>query len=132
MSVESFSGSELEDLVEDLSDLRHDLGKYVVFELRFLGDGPGVEDLRAALRADLLSTRRRGDATETAWAVWARLRPGQLDGDPDVQSIDALVERLATADLDGDEASLHAIAAVARRVADGTRRLHRRAADRLP
>jgi hypothetical protein len=132
VNVEDISGSALEDLVEDLSDLRHDLGKYIVFELRFLGDEPGIVDLRGALRTDLLSTRRRGDATETAWAVWARLRPPQLDGDPDVRAIDALVERLATADLDGDEESLRAVAADARAVASATRRLHRRAVEQQP
>jgi ribosomal protein L12E/L44/L45/RPP1/RPP2 len=131
MRVEDVPEPELADLVEDLSDLRHDLGKYVTFGVRFLGPGPSVDDLRAALEGDLLRTARRGEVTETAWQVWDRLRPAGLDADPDVQRIDAGVAALQGVDLSGGEDQLTAAAEQARAVAEATRSLHRRAARRL-
>jgi hypothetical protein len=131
MRVEDVPRSDLEDLVEDLADLRHDLGKYVTFGVRFLGPDPALEDLRSALQGDLLRTARRGEATETAWELWARVRPEGLDGDPDVERIDAGVQALRGADLSGGGAQLTAAAEQARGIAEATRSLHRRAATRL-
>jgi hypothetical protein len=131
MRVEDVSGADLEDLVDDLSDLRHDLGKYVTFGVRFLGPDPSESDLREALEGDLLRTARRPGGDEAAWQVWARLRPAELDDDPDVVRIDAGIAALRDADLSGGRAALEAAAATAREVADATRSLHRRAAARL-
>lgn len=131
MRVEDVPAAELEDLVEDLADLKHDLGKYVTFGVRFLGPEPGTEDLREALQGDLLRTARRPSGTESAWQVWARLRPDELDDDPDVQRIDSLVAALRGVDLAGDRATLDAAADRARAIAEATRSLHRRAAARL-
>ncbi len=128
MRVEEAGAEVLEDLVEQLADLRHDLGKYVCFETRFVGVEAAEPDLRDALRADLLRTRCGRDAegreaTETAWALWARLRPGTLAGDPDITEIDALIGRLQAADLSGDLACLRRTAEDAMEVASVTRRL---------
>lgn len=131
MPLDAVTGEDLEDLVDDLADLRHDLGKYITFEVRFLEDPATDDDLRAALRRDLLETRRGAAGTEPAWDVWARLRPARLDGDPDVAALDDLLARLRDADLDGPRATLDAAADLAREVAATTRRLHRRALDRL-
>lgn len=131
MRVEDVPHTELEDLVEDLADLRHDLGKYVTFGVRFLGPDPAPADLRAALEGDLLRTARRGDATETAWQLWARIRPAGLADDPDVQRIDLGIRALEDADLSADAVGLAATAERARDVAEATRSLHRRAAIRL-
>ena len=132
MRVEDVPASELADLVERLADIRHDLGKYLTLGVRFAGDDPGEEDLRDALRSDLLRTARRPSGDEAAWHVWARLRPAGLDADPDVCRIDAGVAALEAADLGAPRGALMELAAQAAAVADATRRLHRRACARLP
>ena len=121
------SEEEAEDLLDLAADIRHDLGKYVVFEARFAGPDASVEERRAALRADLLATRRGPRGVEPAWAVWARLRPAELAGDPDVERIDAALAALRGVDLDGDAAELERAAALAAEVAEATRRLDARA-----
>ena len=131
MKVEALALVQREALADRLADVRHDLGKYIRFETRFVEDGADVDALRAALRADLLATRRRGDQLEAASSVWARLRPGELDGDPDVGVIDAAMAALAGVDLDGPEPSLREAAGLAREVSEATRRLHTRARARL-
>ena len=131
MRVDDLPLEELEDVVEDLADIRHDLGKYLTLGARFLGPEPGVADLREALKGDLLRTARRASGDETAWELWARLRPDGLDTDPDVQKIDEGIQALAMADLEGDRTVLEAAAACAVEVSQATRNLHRRAAVRL-
>lgn len=136
MRVEDLGRDELEALLPVVEDLRHDLGKYVCFEVRFVGLDAGVDDLRAALRADLLATRRRAGQTEAAWQLWGRLRPDALDGDDDVAVIDQAVAQLRRAELerrlDGDRDALIALAGQATVVRDATRRISdriRRAAE---
>jgi len=78
---------------------KHDLGKYVSFQLRWLpADAPDSE-LLDALRADVLQTRRGPSGSESAPELWARLRPGlsPLDPDPDLAAVDAAVAALAAA-----------------------------------
>lgn len=131
MKLEDVPGAELEELALRLADLRHDLGKYIRFETRFALEQGDVEALRKALRADLLATRRRGDAMEAASAVWARMRPAELDDDPDVGAIDRAMGSLADADFAGSEPALRVIASLAAEVSDATRRLHERARRRV-
>ena len=131
MRLEALPVATLEGLLDQLGDLRHDLGKYIRFETRFVEDSGDLEALRAALRADLLSTRRRGSEVERATAVWARMRPVELDGDPDVLVIDEAMAALADLDLDGPEAALRAASEATGRVAEATRRLLARARARL-
>ena len=54
---------------------KHDLGKYVTFQTRWLGADASEEERLDALRADLLETRRGPDGTVDALAVWAEFRP---------------------------------------------------------
>lgn len=126
MKLEDFPADALETLAERVGDLRHDLGKYICFETRFLAPDAETEVLRASLRADLLATRRRGQQIERASDLWARLRPTELEGDPDVLAIDWAMGQLASVDLDGDRATLDRAAGLARQVADATRRLDAR------
>ena len=131
MSLDAFRGQALEELVEDLSDLRHDLGKYVSFEARFVGaEGPEGE-LRAALRKDLHRTREARGQVESAWELWARLKPEGLDQEPEVQRVQAALDALALLDLDGGRAVLEAALAHATEIGEACRSLHRRAADLL-
>lgn len=116
----------LEDLSYELADLKHDLGKYMTLEVRFLGEGPDTEALRAALRADLLETDKRAGAVQPAWAVWARLKPSRLD-DPDLAEVDAAIAALRDTALDGlDHAGLQAVAGQARAVQAALKRVHAR------
>ena len=127
MKLEDISPDALPELIEDLTDLRHDLGKYITFEVRFLGPDPDTESLRAALRADILQTAKRGEQISSAWEVWAGLRPAALAEDPDVARIEAALAGLRHVDLAGDQDTLQQAADLARQVAEGTRSLHRRA-----
>ena len=131
MKVETLPLEVLEGLADRLADARHDLGKYIRFETRFVEDSADVGALRDALKADLLATRRRGDQLEPAVAVWARLRPAELDGDPDVAAIDAAMASLAGFDPGAPEAALREAARQAREVSEASRRLHARARTRL-
>ena len=53
---------------------RHDLGKYVCLEARFVGPEGSAEELRAALLADLRRTNRGPSGDEDVATVWARVR----------------------------------------------------------
>jgi hypothetical protein len=78
-------------LEDHLSRLRHDLGKYVSLQVRWLGADPEPGDLGRALAADLLETRRGPNGTVDASTVWAELRPGiasALAGDADFVALD--------------------------------------------
>ncbi len=63
------------DVAEHLQRLRHDLGKYVSLQVRFLGEGAAPEARREALAADLLQTRRSPDGAVDAYTLWAERRP---------------------------------------------------------
>ena len=71
--------------------LRHDLGKYVSLQVRWVGEGASPDDLREALMADLLATRRGPDGATDALTLWAELRAdwrGDWANDPDVRRIE--------------------------------------------
>lgn len=130
MRIEDLGTDDLELLDEDLSDIRHDLGKYLGFATRFLGVDASEDDLREALRSDLLATRRHGDRVEAAWEVWARLRPARLDGDEDVTVIDERLAELSTIDLTGPLPELRRARGLAREVTEATIRMVARVAAR--
>ncbi|MCB9745547.1 MAG: hypothetical protein H6740_23410 [Alphaproteobacteria bacterium] len=114
---------------------KHDLGKYVAFEARWLPeDAPDAEWVEA-LRADLLHTRRGPEGSEGAASIWARLRPS-LPECAEVQAVDARVIEItenSSALLSGElrRPQLDALAAAARDIAAQlaalTRRLDREA-----
>ena len=58
---------------EALARIRHDLGKYVVLQQRWLPPGATDGERRAAVLADVLETRRSPRSTDDAVAVWAGL-----------------------------------------------------------
>jgi hypothetical protein len=124
--------AQVERLLPQLEDLRHDLGKYIQFEQRFLEEPVGESALRRALCADLLATRRGAQGSEAAWQVWERQRPAALDGDPDVARIDACMVQLLAFDPASSLDVLHEMAGVSRVVAASTRDLLQRARDLLP
>lgn len=110
--------------------VRHDLGKYVCFEARWLGEDAPPAELRAALEADLGHTRRGPAGDEDCTVVWARLRPEVVA--LGVQEIDTLVAELGTAlsRLAGmDVGELRHLAQRARELSEACRRLTERAED---
>lgn len=66
-------------LHELLARLKHDLGKYVALQQRWLPEGASHHDSEQALRADLLQTRRGPSGSQNAVSVWGEFR-GQLLG----------------------------------------------------
>lgn len=97
--------------------VRHDVGKYVVFEVAWLPPDAGPAALRDALRSDLLATRRGPDGATGAVALWRALRPGLPDA-PEVAELDdrfrALERGLPALDAEPpDPDALRALAATA-------------------
>ena len=131
MRLEGVEIDRLEALVEQLVDIRHDLGKYITFEVRFLGADPQDEELREALKSDLYSTLRRGEHVLSAWDVWEKLRPDVLEGDPDVVAIDEALLMLRGVDLDQQRADLWGAVETTRVVGEAARNLHRRGQNRM-
>jgi hypothetical protein len=62
------------DLQEALAAARHDLGKYVAMNVRWLPEDASAEDLRSALVADLCRTKESEGKVESAVELWQRLR----------------------------------------------------------
>ena len=113
------SASALPALKVRLGDLRHDLGKYVVFQLRWLPPEPSEDDLREALEADLARTRSGGGRIESAPAIWARLRLGLVGLEPLIDG--SVVELGADADLLAIDAAIATIADTLPRLAQAQR-----------
>jgi hypothetical protein len=87
------------ELLEQVAALKHDLGKYVAWTSANLDDalwdGPVADELVAALRADLLETRKHGDRRETAWDVWrAHLDALPEPLEPELEAVAGAVARL--------------------------------------
>ncbi|MCO4743199.1 MAG: hypothetical protein KC912_00320 [Proteobacteria bacterium] len=80
--------------------IKHDLGKYVAFQARWLPDDPADDELREALVADLLSTRRGPDGSMDALQVWDAFR-APLVGDEPLEEVSVdLSEHRAFVELD--------------------------------
>jgi hypothetical protein len=123
MRVEDVDTAALDDLVDDLSDLRHDLGKYIGFESR----AAEPERLRAALVRDLHATREHAGRRESCWELWARLRPAALADDPDVLAIERALAALRIDLETADDRALQEAKDRASSVTAATKRLHARA-----
>ena len=116
-------------LREAAERVRHDLGKYVHLEARWLGEDADEAELRAALHNDLARTRRHPAGDEGCDVVWARLRPDVTS--LEIAELDSIVLRLSDAarKLDQlDHPRLRAVAEDARLCADACRRLAQSAA----
>lgn len=82
-------------LAEAADRARHDLGRYVALQVRWVGaDGP-ADALREALDADLRHTRRSPGGDLGVAEVWAACREGLSGADPALlEPVDGLVARL--------------------------------------
>jgi hypothetical protein len=110
--------------------IRHDIGKYVTLQQRFLPADPTVEDLREALVADLGSTHRGPAGTRSIGEVWADLAEerAELAQEPAFDVLDARIAALVAALPDLATATAEEVARVAglaRDAADACRALGR-------
>lgn len=110
--------------------VRHDLGKYVHLEARWLGEDADAAEYRDALRTDLLRTRRGPTGDEDCLTLWTRLRPTVLafdlrEVDDRVARIGALLPLLDELDL----ARLRQLAREAHELGEACRRLVEQAED---
>ncbi len=128
-----------------LARIKHDLGKYIAFQIRWLPPDASFEERVAALRADLLETRRGPDGSIDACTLWMQLRPclvGQepidgvglvdLSNDDGVRALDQAMVVIAqvVAALNAhttNEATLERGFEAAHAVAEACRTLHQRA-----
>jgi len=60
--------------LELLNGLKHDLGKYVAFQIRWLDAESPREQRLEALRSDLLATQRGPEGTRDANTIWRGFR----------------------------------------------------------
>ncbi|MEZ4316125.1 MAG: hypothetical protein R3F61_01415 [Myxococcota bacterium] len=98
MPIEKMPAPALEALLDHTSRLKHDLGKYVRFQGRWLGPDADLDARREALAADLLHTRRGPDGSVDASSVWAEFS-GELLGERPLRSAE---EGSGTFDLRAD------------------------------
>ena len=112
---------------------KHDLGKYIAFQTRWLPSEASKEDWQEGLVSDLLQTRRGPAGTEDAVAVWRRLRLGfaGMEAEPEVVAVDQAIaeidgrlEDLASGRLSLDE--LQGLAETAKAIASHLATLHKR------
>ena len=84
-----------QELVEAAAAAKHDLGKYVAFQARWLAPDASDADRLEALQADVLHTRRSAEGSEDAPSLWRRLRPGlaALEADADLVAVDQAIGR---------------------------------------
>jgi hypothetical protein len=83
--------AELRAAADQITDLVHDLGKYVHLSARMLAPDATLGDRWSALREDLLETRRGPSGVQTAAAVYAERRaalPTALNPHPAVHALD--------------------------------------------
>ncbi len=94
-------------VVDHVGRIKHDLGKYVALQARWLGEEATLDQRRAAVRQDLLTTRRGPGGTRDAVSLWGQLRgplvgEEPLDGgavvdlsdDPGVRAVDASMTQI--------------------------------------
>lgn len=62
------------ELVEWAKRLRHDLGKYITMQQRWLAPGASIEERYEALIADVVETRRSTQKVVDAFHIWAEFR----------------------------------------------------------
>lgn len=108
---------------------RHDLGKAICLNSRWLTPNPTDDDLREALKDDLERTRQSRQGIESAPALWTRLRPtlAPLGDDEDLQRIDQSIATIAATDLDqASRPQLQAARDAAQAVAEALARLTQR------
>jgi hypothetical protein len=112
---------------------RHDLGKYMIFQLRWVGREGALADVREALESDLLRTRDGPGGTASAATIWMELRDTLAPFDPGaVTRLDegmALVAEQMPELADGtlEDTEIRALAQLAWSLSEQLEALYRRA-----
>lgn len=137
-ACDGYVGVNYDSLLERVAALKHDLGKYVAWRSANLDDeawATADEELVAALRSDILETRRKDTGTEAAWEVWSRLtedlpRPLEPDELRRVEQAVGVLREHEPALRNGDRATLGGAApelrAAQREIRESLRDLQRR------
>ncbi|MFT5585309.1 MAG: hypothetical protein ACI9VR_002897 [Cognaticolwellia sp.] len=117
--------------LEAAQDARHDLGKYICINQRWLGEQSALSERIEALQADLLRTQSGPGGTVDAFALWARLRPPLEGAGSELAEVDAAISRLeshrgAIEKATLNQATLAACTADCKAIADALKRLTRR------
>ncbi len=75
---------------------KHDLGKYIAFECRWLPDDCSEDDLLIALQSDILRTASGPSVVKSAFEIWNELRPSLVSavGSDAVDPIEQLMTEL--------------------------------------
>ena len=105
---EIHSGETLHEVLELAYGLKHDIGKYITMQRRWMAPEHSFDDRVSALRADILETRRSGDSVSSAVEVWREFEPRlcgkeaiygdvyvRLSDDPDISIIRVNMATLA-------------------------------------
>jgi hypothetical protein len=121
----------MSERLEAAQDARHDLGKYICMNQRWLGDQSDLSERVGALQADLLRTQSGPGGTVDAFALWARLRPPLEGVGTEVLEVDLSLSRLESYREDIaqgtlNEANVAACTSDCRVIADALKRLTRR------
>jgi hypothetical protein len=118
-------------LLDAAQDARHDLGKYICMNQRWLGEQSPLPERMEALQADLLRTQSGPKGDQDAFSLWSRLRPPLEGVGSELEEVDSALARLAlhrdaieTGTL--NEATLAACTADCKSIADALKRLTRR------
>ncbi len=61
---------DIETLLDELYDLKHDLGKYIRLPIALLPSDAGQDDIREALETALLKTRKGPGGIRSARQIW--------------------------------------------------------------
>ena len=120
-------------LREAAARAKHDLGKYIAFQTRWLPESADHQEWTAALQADLLQTRRGPNGAESAVSIWERIRDefGELEDDKDIAGVEAAFGTIRTLmpALEGGEITsqdAQVLAQASREVAGRLAALHKR------
>lgn len=118
-------------LLEAAQDARHDLGKYICMNQRWLGESCAPAERLEALQADLLRTQSGPSGAVDAFTLWARLRPRLEGAGSEIEEVDLAISRLASRresveEGTADEATLAGCSADCKTIADALKRLTRR------
>lgn len=117
-----------EELLDELLDLQHDLGKYIQMPLSFLPQDASAAQLSTAVRKALFETRSGPDSVQSARSIWSAFESrfsAQLESYETFVHLRKVVERAlawesANGELNRDEVSadLAAISPAIRNVID--------------
>jgi hypothetical protein len=87
---------EREDLIDELLDLQHDLGKYILMPLSFLPSQASDDEVHAALRRALFETHKGPRGIRSARQIWTHFEANlgaELDERSSFAPLCAAVER---------------------------------------